>query len=342
MNFVGLDIGGANIKLATLSGQSKQIPFPIWKDKHELANVLATIKSSLSESSLIGVTMTAELADCFETKQEGVEFIVNAVVNAFADHQPLFYCTDGSMRPAEQAIHRWKRVAASNWHANAWMAFLETKTNSGFMVDIGSTTTDIIPVKDGMPKHAEQVDFDRLANGQLLYAGAGRTPICSLISQVELPNQRLTIARELFATMKDALLWLNETQPDEFDCDTADGRPATRKNSGQRLAKMVCEDLNELDESIVDEIARQAKSSLSSLISSAIQQVVSANPDVPLNFRIFGQGAKLAEEVVQTLFADEETKIKIYRQNDLENQTAPALAVALKRRDVELANSKRV
>ena len=84
MKFAGIDIGGANIKLATVDGISTQLAFPIWKEKCRLPDVLCQIAKTLPPDTLVGITMTAELADCFTTRQTGVEFIVQAASKAFS------------------------------------------------------------------------------------------------------------------------------------------------------------------------------------------------------------------------------------------------------------------
>ncbi len=343
MNFSGLDIGGANIKLATIGGNHRQIPFPIWKDKTQLPIVLESIKATLPSDSILGVTMTAELADCFASKSEGVKFVAESVNHVFQDFQVLYYRTDGSMCDNETAIRDWRFVAASNWHANAWMVFQDTDDPSGFLVDVGSTTTDIIPVHNRQPVINGQSDIDRLTNGQLVYAGVGRTPLCSLLSEIEFANTSVSIAREFFATMSDALLWLGKTVTDETNRVTADGRPFTRVCAGQRLARMLCADMEELGFSKIDEIAKQAKASLQLKIERAIHQVVDEHQDLPPVFRVCGEGADLAVAIIQSSFANPvDADVLIHRvgTNLIQDQTAPALAVALKRQAVYLENEQ--
>ena len=338
MNFAGIDIGGANIKFANLDGDSKQIAFPIWKDKHQLTEVLKQIANSLSPDTHIGVTMTAELADCFATKREGVEFIVRAVVNSFPSQGPLFYRTDGLMCDAPTAISQWRTVAASNWHALARMAFSGPSDDSGFVFDIGSTTSDIIPVRNGSPVVGDQDDFDRLCSGQLVYAGVGRTPVCSILQAVQLPGHCVTMAREMFATMADVYLWLGQLRNDECSTETADDRPATRQCAGQRLARMVCADFDDLGAANVDAIAAQAKQAFVKQLSSCIKQVVSDHPALPLIFKTFGKGAWLVDEITQTTFDDvqrRQLKIDSFSDHETTNQTAPALAVAKFRKEVD-------
>lgn len=331
MNFAGIDIGGANIKLAVLDGVSQQFAFPIWKQKHQLIESLTRIANSLAPDTAVGVTMTAELADCFENKRAGVEFIVNAVVESFANQSPLFYRTDGIMCDANTAIRHWRSVAASNWHALSSMAFSDSVEQSGFVFDIGSTTTDIIPVANGSPVVANQDDLDRLSNRQLYYAGVGRTPVCSMISEVQLSGCSVAIAKELFATMADVFLWLGQLPQVDSSTETADGRPATKHYAGRRLARMVCADLDDLGSTNVDDIAAQAKNALVQQLSFCLKQVVADHPALPLVVRTFGRGAWLVDEIMDVSFdrlEREQLNVISFSDDEINNQTAPAVAVA--------------
>ena len=337
-NFAGLDIGGANIKFASCGGLVKQIQFPFWKNKDGLDAILKELSNSLSPGTYVGVTMTAELADCFETKPEGVRFIVESVVRTFAKHQsPLFYRTDGTMCDAQTAIAQWELVAASNWHATAWLAFSncqprECSHRSGFVFDIGSTTTDIIPVLNGQPVNQKQTDVERLTNGQLFYAGVGRTPICGLLDFVQFDFGMASIAREFFATTLDAFIWLGDVEENANCLATADGRAASKENSGQRLARMVCADRRDLSNQQIDSIAIQTKQSLTEKLSKSLQVVLNRNHELPLVFKTFGGGAWLAAEVIKSALSEignsNVPELVPFSANETVNQTAAALAVA--------------
>lgn len=348
INCAGLDIGGANIKFASTTGQTKQVPFAFWKDKDRFAEVLLQLESLIDVDTFIAVTMTAELADCFEEKKAGVEFVVNAVESVFGnrqDRRPLYYRTDGIMCAADLAIREFNLVSASNWHAIGWLAFLDSTENSGFVFDIGSTTTDIIPVRSGTPVVDEQDDLARLSNGQLFYGGIGRTPVCGLIDQVETVAGSVSTANELFATARDVFTWLNEISADENDFDSADGRSNSRLHAGQRLARMLCSDLSSVDDSLVDSVAQQTRGNLVAGITKSLLRVLGEHPEIPLNFVTFGAGAWLAEEIVGQVFANRDVEslptVRSFSKSPLVNQTAAALAVAKKRQllETQLASS---
>src|SRR5262245_12683386 len=82
LSVLGLDIGGANLKAAHVRGSARSIPFALWKSPGGLANALRQLLACFSHFDLLAVTMTGELCDCFETKTQGVEAILDAVVVA--------------------------------------------------------------------------------------------------------------------------------------------------------------------------------------------------------------------------------------------------------------------
>ncbi|MFK7767965.1 MAG: hydantoinase/oxoprolinase family protein [Mariniblastus sp.] len=337
--FAGLDIGGANVKFATCSGLLNEVEFPIWQNKEGLGAILQQFADQLPPEACVGITMTAELADCFQTKLEGVRFVVESAVKAFANKRALvFYQTDGRLCDADYAIGNWKSTAASNWHATAWLAFskfanTEAEHRSGFVFDIGSTTTDIIPVRDGKPVVENQMDLHRLSNGQLFYAGVGRTPICSLLNSVKFDFGSVSIARELFATTRDACIWLGDVQ-ENLECNaTADGRPASRLCAGYRLGRMVCADRDELYNECLNQVASQAKHALVQQLAENLKKVIANNPGLPLVFKTFGGGAWLVPEVVEEAALGCNVSIFAFSDDETVNQTAPAFAVAQRCRE---------
>ena len=348
----GFDIGGANTKLATTFGLAKEIQFPIWKDPNLLSGVLKNLASLLKQNSKVGITMTAELADCFSSKQQGVEFIVDAAEEVLSDFDPMFYLADGRMAAGDFAKSNPELASASNWHALAWMLISDSEFDSGFVIDIGSTTTDIIPVVDGNPVVAPQNDFDRLANGQLVYAGIGRTPICSLLSQIQLADATVGIAREVFATAGDAFRVLGKVESDEVNLDevnsdennssveaidfghmTADGRPPTVEASKARLARMVCAEVLQLGSAGILAIAHQTEAALAELLISNIGRVVDDHPSVPRNFVLAGGGSWLGLDCIRKLQTAWSSKVQtsVFDSSAVQNQCAAALAVAKKR-----------
>ena len=253
---IGFDIGGANLKAAHQDGPTVSRGFPLWKSPELLAQNLQEMLAELPDANRLAVTMTGELADCFQTKAEGVDAILTAV-ESVADSRPTFVWQTG----AEFVDTTFARevpmlVAAANWHALATWVGKMVPDGAALLVDIGSTTTDIIPLQNGMPIPTGLTDCERLASGELVYSGAARTPLCAIAHSVPFRGKYCPVAAELFATSLDLYLLLDEIS-EAPDChETANGQPTTKHAAWQRMTRMLCCDESEitLEESI--ELAR--------------------------------------------------------------------------------------
>ncbi|MEL7500560.1 MAG: hydantoinase/oxoprolinase family protein [Planctomycetota bacterium] len=326
MQYLGIDVGGANLKVATIDGDGFEVPFAFWQQHHEFAQTLKSFSDQLKTDAMrLGVTMTAELADCFETKEHGVTFIVETMEDVLGHLHPLYYQTNGQMVSAKSAARNWRETAASNWHATASFLGQRNKIKSGLLIDVGSTTVDIIPIQNGQPLMNGLMDFDRLANRQLVYAGIGRTPISGLVQQVEHDGTSIGLARELFATIDDALIWLGDVQPDENDEHTADGRTRSRVNARSRLARMVCADRLTAADCLIDSIARAAKQRLIELIADAVRFQLNIDVKICPHFYLVGKGQTIATEAIRSLEFDDDTIVEC---EIAKAQLIPAQAVA--------------
>lgn len=259
MQILGLDIGGANIKAANIDGKTCSVAFPMWNDHLKLPQALEEITNRMDcQPDLIGLTMTAELADCFGTKSDGVRYVIESVVNTFPKAEVRIWLTSSEFAEPADALELPELVAAANWHAQSTWLARSIPTGSAILLDMGSTTTDIIPLHDGWPVPVGLNDRDRLRSGELLYLGAHRTPLCAVLQEVDLEGDCFAVAAEFFATMADAVLVCGITD-DRPDCiETADGRPLTQQHSLTRIARMLCCDRTELTDQHIVGIAEQA------------------------------------------------------------------------------------
>ena len=414
MDWLGIDIGGANIKAATTRGQALSVPFALWKEPENLAGELSKIVARFAgDENRLAVTMTGELADCFRTKAEGVRFIVAAVEKAAGSRPVRFYTTHGLFVDANAARNVYLRVAAANWHALASFStrFLtqarevqplllpsvseETGNRSAVLLDVGSTTTDIVPIRSdvvavggnatkeiawhplpvgegrgegiaeeiGQPlkidvdsekpltltlsqREREQecdlpsrmvprrnfagglTDTDRLVASELVYAGVVRTPLCAMIQHVNYRGRNCGIARELFATMLDVYLMLDEISESDDTSQTADGRAANKACAIDRLARMICADSEIFNARDAIDFSQQAREAQVKLVGHAVLAVAEQMP-FPRHVVISGQGEFLAREIAQRFLPDAEIISLGAQIGQQLSQVAPAYAVAV-------------
>src|SRR5690606_5964496 len=144
--------------------------------------------------------------------------------------------TGGEFVTADEAAELPRLVASANWHALATFCGRVVPRGHGLLIDVGSTTTDLIPLHDGRVAAMGFTDLERLRSGELVYTGARRTPVCTFGTSLAVDGHLQPMAAEFFATLGDVHLVLGETAEHPDDLDTADGRPATRHYARQRLA----------------------------------------------------------------------------------------------------------
>ncbi len=246
---LGIDIGGANTKAASADGRFvASVYLPLWRGA-DLKGTLERIRKD-APAGPVGVTITGELADCYPTKKDGIDHISDVVKSVFPD--AVFYGCDGRFhRDTTDA----RLFSAANWSASA--RYVGRVHGDVLFVDIGSTTTDIIPVAGGEPA-AGLTDFERLTRGELIYAGALRTNLAAMLRHVTVKGLEARTASELFAITGDVYLLLGMITPDDYACDTPDGGGKSPEDAARRIARLVCCDLSELDMDDVLAIARQA------------------------------------------------------------------------------------
>ena len=176
----------------------------------------------------IAATMTGELADCFNTKKQGVTFILQALTVAADGRHTRVYLTNGKLVSLQIAMRQPLLAASSNWHALASFAARYTGDGIGLLIDIGTTTCDLIPIVDSVPVTIGKTDPNRLLNGELIYTGVERSPVCAMSrwcrGAAEVPDS----AHEIFATMWDVYLTLDDLPEEPNSTHMADRRPATK------------------------------------------------------------------------------------------------------------------
>ncbi|MEI8379819.1 MAG: hydantoinase/oxoprolinase family protein [Planctomycetota bacterium] len=332
MSILGLDIGGANIKAADASGRTLTRPFAIWKTPEQLGIQVAQICREFPAVTQLAVTMTAELADCYATKAEGVTSILDQIESVPQKHPPCVWTTAGEFVDAAEARRQPMLVAAANWHVLAtWVgqtlvaksAARPMDDSCSLLIDIGTTTTDIIPLVGGVPSAVGRTDLTRLQSGELSYSGVKRTPLCAVAHSVPWRDGYCSVAAELFATTLDLYLLLGDIPEDETDRETANGQPATRTAAHDRLARMLCGDRNEvsLDEALP--VARFLADVQRQRLAGSLDRVLARLPGPCESVVVSGSGAFLARRLI-----DENRRLVTAKVTSLDELLSPGIAEA--------------
>jgi probable H4MPT-linked C1 transfer pathway protein len=293
---VGWDIGGVNTKVALVEHQrlvrALARPFELQRAPDTLVPVLRELASEVGASTsmwcppsggpdespakvghdvLHAVTMTAELSQMFRTKRDGVAFVIDAVAAAFPSSIARVFAVDGRFVDPAEARSRPLSVAAANWAATA--ALVARHCRDAVLVDIGTTTADVIPIAGGVVVAQGRTDPERLASGELVYTGALRTPAEAIASHVTVDRERVGVSAEGFALAGDVHVWRGDLAPADYTTPTPDGRPATREFAGERLARVICADREMLDDARVSTIADAIAEAQIDSVAEAIRRV---------------------------------------------------------------------
>ena len=197
----------------------------------------------------------------------------------------------------KEALSDYLSVSASNWIATS-LVFGE-RERLGILLDMGTTTLDLIPIKDGQPVTIGKNDVDRLINYELFYSGVLRPPIASIVKNVPFRDTLCPISFERFALMADVYLILGLITKQEYTCDTADGRGKTPHECYARLSRIICGDLNLITEKEIKEIAEYIYKAQKELIQDAIRKAINqfirrfVIPISKIRFNVTGLGANI-------------------------------------------------
>jgi probable H4MPT-linked C1 transfer pathway protein len=268
--------------------------------------------------------MTAELSQMFRTKREGVAFVLRAVETAFAGACIRVYAVDGCFLPPAAARARPLSVAAANWSATARVVALHHP--DALLVDIGTTTTDLVPIVGGDVVAAGRTDPERLASGELVYTGALRTPAEAIAHCVPLGDALAGVSAEGFALSGDIHVWRGDLDPADYSCPTPDGRPATREFAGERLARVVCADREMLGQEAITRLADALARAQVRSIEVMMQRMLDSHPSIRAAV-VTGLGAFLGVAAAQAL--DLEVIPLSDELGTAGARCAPAVAVAL-------------
>lgn len=276
------------MKVARVAGdgvvQAFTHPFSIEHDGDRLAAVLEQLGREIGAGGLRhAVTMTAELSQRFRSKAEGVRFVLDALAQAFPGASMDVLDTAGRFRtPAEARAHPIE-VAASNWMATAMV--VASAHADAILLDMGSTTTDIIPIESGSVRVLGRTDPDRLASGELVYSGALRTPVEALVRQVPWRNGMALVSADDFAHSGDVHCWLGTL-------------PGPRDRAGERLARAVCADRSMIDDDGITAIATHVADAQVAAVAAAIAQVKARHPRLD-RAAVLGLGTPIVERAAR-------------------------------------------
>lgn len=288
-DIIGWDVGGAHLKAAHLNAQGEvlevfQLPCPLWQGVDHLRRGVDDILRQWSPpAGRHAVTMTGELVDLFSNRTEGVRTLINVMQEQLCPATiELFAGLRGFIKP--RACHDAEDlIASSNWLASA--SFLARQLSQALLVDIGSTTTDIVAVSEGKVLARGLNDYDRLCLGELVYSGVVRTPLMAVAQRVPFCGRTVPLMAEHFAVTADVYRLTGELPAHADQYPTADNGPGTDQGSARRLARMLGLDMEAAALEDWQQLARYFSARQMQALLTSIIQVLSCarlDADAPL------------------------------------------------------------
>ncbi len=301
-NIIGWDIGGAHLKAARVEQgtitKAVQVACPLWLGVAELDRAFAEAKGTVGTAPMNAVTMTGELCDAFESRTEGVSALAEIAARVLAPGAVLVYAGEkGFVETSRVATHATD-IASANWHASAALAGASMR--EALFIDMGSTTTDLIPIAEGRPANLGGTDAERLVHGELVYTGLARTFLMAGPDRVPFAGRWTPLMNEWFADAADVHRLLATLPASADTMETADGRDKSAAASRARLARMIGRDVAEADDAAWDRLAQFfAEAQIRSIMDSAMLVLSRGllGKDAPII------GAGVGREVIRRLAA---------------------------------------
>ena len=243
---VGWDLGGVHVKAALVEDgrvvAAVQAPCRLWRGIPALDETFATLPDWARGEARHAVTMTGELTDCFADRTDGVDRLSAWVDATLTGPVRIYAGRAGFVVPGEARANS-ASIASANWHATA--ALVGRHAADALLVDIGSTTADLIPIVSGRPAATGYSDAERLETGELVYSGAVRTPLLAFATHAPWRGRRTALMAETFAATADIYRLTGELPEGADQQHSADLKGKSIPETETRLARMVGRDRGE-------------------------------------------------------------------------------------------------
>lgn len=297
IELVGWDIGGAHLKAVALTDTGaiadvRQYPCPLWLGLDRLESALSEAVSDLGipPSCRHAVTMTGELADHFEDRTAGVQALIATMLRRFgAEGIMVFAGRAGFLRADAVGPAHAIDVASANWLASASLIANRLR-QPALLVDIGSTTTDLIALAGGEVHSRGYTDYDRLRYDELIYTGVVRTSAMALADKLPFEGEWVNLMAEHFATTADIYRLTGELAEHTDQMPAADGGEKSVAGSERRLARLLGRDRDDGSPEQWRHLALCLRERQLSRIGSAVERQFSRNL-LPAESPLVGAGA---------------------------------------------------
>ena len=325
MKIIGWDIGGAHIKAVKIDFKKKELKnlhmySPIWKNINTLEKSIKLIKKKFGKNNYHAVVMTAELSDIFKNRKLGVKHIINLSSKILGDKNTFFYNKKNFIKK-NIALDKANSLKSLNWHATA--NFIGSFFSNCVLVDIGSTTTDIIPIKNKNVISKGCNDYKRLQSNELLYLGVLRSPINAI-------EKKKNLIYENFADLGDVYRILKKI-PAKFDLlPTKDNKNKDKHSSARRIARIFGKDYKKNDFLKWKKVCYKIEKNHLKILSENIKKVEKRNFSKKVPIIGAGIGEFLIKKINNRNYYSFYSKINCKKVKSFNCESAISVAMLLK------------
>ncbi|MBT3548826.1 MAG: hypothetical protein HOI56_03780 [Gammaproteobacteria bacterium] len=290
--YIGWDIGAAHTKITILLNNKDTVKCSIiscelWKSLSRLKDIIEGVNDMYKKKFQIInlISMSAEMCDVFSSRKEGVKSVLSLFERkGFINH---IYSKDIGISKFN-GFKQYASLASTNWMAIP--DYLKGMEKNVIAIDIGSTTTDIVLIKNHKCINKRHDDFSGLHTNELLYTGALRTPIYSVISSIILNKRIYNVIPENFSTMSDIYRLLSIIRNKSDYTSTADGRSKSKKDTLQRISRIFGFDFTKVNNDIIIKLSRKIMAAHLDQISYTIKGHIKNHFSGTRDLRVVGMG----------------------------------------------------
>ena len=287
---IGWDIGGAHIKYCVESDGTNIIwydllDYEFWNDYKGFRDIIKNINYIYYKKKIRiknYFTMSAEMCDCFDDRNAGVEYIINEI--KCSGCESYVFTRNGFVRPDKIVNKEYMNVASHNWYASA--LYISKFYQNAIAVDFGSTTCDFLIIKSNRVINKRTSDFSGLETRELLYTGCARTPLYSYLNEVKYDGRKFKIIPEQFSSMSDIYIILNKLKPKDIYSKVLDGSDNTKINAYKRVSRSFGFDFTKSKKNLVNNLSKKIYTTQIRLIEDELKyhknKYFSGIPDIKI------------------------------------------------------------
>ena len=307
MRSLGLDIGGANLKATSLECSenkiedvnffNKYIAYDEWKGNNLKSQIGKLFEKERFDK--IGVTMTSPLM--YRHMDKGVITTLSAVKDITSN----FYVLNnrGDFVDPDQALLNPLEMALSNTAATAKL--ISQFHENAILLDVGSTSTQIVPIIDGKIEVDAEYPCYGVVTGECLYLGVVRTPVGAIINKIPFRGNEVRLVIDDICSRVGELYYLLGKIPLEKVIITKKIPSMDLQNDEEtikfRMARLLMLDENMLEEEEFYNIAQAVYEEHVDITKEYVERIVKKN-DLSLDecpCVIMGTGKFLAKDAAE-------------------------------------------